>query len=172
VRAEKLSFFGTTRHSPFQTSEAASRVPPAAPADRTPPPACRCRRCLVFPTNSRAARLLVAGIVRAMSSSASVAAEEVGASRRGTRTNMDNKQIKAVYTIIEKPGDTAFWLKVGVAFLNRDGSWNLKLDALPVNGQLQMRDMPPREARDGSGDREAFHAPDHDLRESIGRAIA
>jgi hypothetical protein len=86
--------------------------------------------------NSRAAHVLVVGIVRAMSSSASDVAEEVGASRRGARTNMDTKQIKAVYTIIDKPGDKSFWLRVGSAFLNRDGSWNLKLDALPVNGQL------------------------------------
>ena len=88
---------------------------------------------------------------------------------------MDTKQIKAVYTIIDKPGDKSFWLRVGSAFLNRDGSWNLKLDALPVNGQLQMRDMQPREGRDGRDgreDREAFRAPDRDLREAVGRASA
>lgn len=69
---------------------------------------------------------------------------------------MDTKQIKAVYTIVERPGDKSFWVRIGSAFLNRDGSWNLKLDALPLNGSLQMRDpFPPRdersepEARDG-----------------------
>lgn len=62
---------------------------------------------------------------------------------------MDNKQIKAVYTIVDKPGDKSFWVRIGTAFLNRDGSWNLKLDALPMNGSLQMRDpFPPRDERD------------------------
>ena len=48
-------------------------------------------------------------------------------------------------TIIEKPGDRAFWLRIGWAFLNRDGSYSLNLDALPVNGKLQMRDWQPRD---------------------------
>lgn len=38
----------------------------------------------------------------------------------------------------------SFWTKVGVAFKNRDGSWSLELQAIPVNGRLQMR--PPKKA--------------------------
>ena len=30
--------------------------------------------------------------------------------------------------------------RVGCAFVNRDGSYNLFLDALPVNGRLHMRE--------------------------------
>ncbi len=37
----------------------------------------------------------------------------------------------------------SYWTKIGVAFENRDGSYSLKLAAIPVNGQLQMRDPPP-----------------------------
>jgi hypothetical protein len=35
-----------------------------------------------------------------------------------------------------------FWTRVGVAFANKSGGWNVKLDALPVNGELVL--MPPR----------------------------
>ncbi len=32
------------------------------------------------------------------------------------------------------------WTKVGVGFVNRDNSINVILDAIPVNGRLQIRD--------------------------------
>ena len=69
---------------------------------------------------------------------------------------MDSTTKKAVYTIIEKPGDKSFWLRIGWANVNRDGSVNLNLDALSLNGKLQMRDWQPRDeyapraAREGS----------------------
>ena len=54
---------------------------------------------------------------------------------------------KAVYTIMESkdPTKKAFWLRVGAAFTNRDGSYTVKLDALPTNGSLHIRDWPARE---------------------------
>lgn len=58
------------------------------------------------------------------------------------------KTSKAVYTIIEKAGDKAYWLRIGWAHVNRDGSFNLHLDALPTNGKLQVRDYTPRDQRD------------------------
>jgi len=40
----------------------------------------------------------------------------------------------AVYGIIERPGlEKAFWSRIGVAFKNKDGSINLKLDFLPTD---------------------------------------
>ena len=68
--------------------------------------------------------------------------------------------MKFVYTVVEREGaqggkdeKKSFWIRIGVAFVNRDGSMNVKLDALPVNGTLQIRD---REAdsdrRDDRGD--------------------
>ena len=68
---------------------------------------------------------------------------------------------KVVYTIIEREASEgrdakSFWVRIGSAFVNRDGSLNVKLDALPVNGTLQIRDPEPKEdegrARD-NGDR-------------------
>ena len=61
---------------------------------------------------------------------------------------MDTNNKKAVYTVIEKvDGESkrSFWVRVGAAFTNRDGSYTVKLDALPVNGTLQVRDWPTRE---------------------------
>lgn len=53
---------------------------------------------------------------------------------------------KLVYTIIERgSGRPAHWLRVGIAFINRDGSLNVRLDALPVTGTLHIRDPKPEE---------------------------
>ncbi len=51
---------------------------------------------------------------------------------------MPRSDMFKVLSPIEKDGKT-FWLKLGVGFLNRDGSHNLYLDALPTNGKLHMR---------------------------------
>jgi hypothetical protein len=54
-------------------------------------------------------------------------------------------KIWVVYTIIEKPGfDKSFWVRIGRAFVNRDGSYNLMLDALPITGKLHLRQEVPR----------------------------
>jgi hypothetical protein len=52
---------------------------------------------------------------------------------------------KAVYTIVEKGSGKSIWVRIGWAHQNGDGSYNLTLDALPVNGKLQMRDWQPRD---------------------------
>lgn len=59
---------------------------------------------------------------------------------------MDKARMKVIYVISEK-GERSFWTKVGVAFVNRDGSLNCKLDSLPVDGALHIRDYVPREER-------------------------
>ncbi len=64
---------------------------------------------------------------------------------------MDSDKKKAVYTIIEKDSaptsgpngrKKGFWVRIGAAFVNHDGSYTVKLDALPVNGTLHVRDWP------------------------------
>lgn len=65
----------------------------------------------------------------------------------------DNNQhgVKLAYTIVERDKDgRKFWVRVGAAFVNRDGSLNVRLDAMPVNGQLHIRDYQPPENRDGA----------------------
>jgi hypothetical protein len=59
----------------------------------------------------------------------------------------NGESMKVVYTVVDRGPGKAFWTKVGVGFINRDGSINLRLDALPTNGTLQVRDW---EERDGA----------------------
>jgi hypothetical protein len=68
----------------------------------------------------------------------------------------DNK-VKIAYTVVERNKDgKKFWVRVGAAFVNRDGSLSVRLDAMPVNGELQIRDYQPRDVREASaGERAA-----------------
>jgi len=62
-------------------------------------------------------------------------------------SNGNGAKRKVVYTIIE-PGDGKnIWRTVGSAFVNRDESLTVLLDALPVNGRLHIRE--PKEREDG-----------------------
>ncbi len=64
-----------------------------------------------------------------------------------------------VFAIIERKDTTkpAYWMRVGSAFSNRDGSLTLYLDAFPVgSNKLQVREPRPwDEDRNGAG----RHAP-------------
>ena len=67
---------------------------------------------------------------------------------------MENKSLKIVYTITER-GERSYWNKIGIGYVNRDGSINIKLDAVPVNGTMQLRDWTARDdvpAHDGRSD--------------------
>lgn len=45
-----------------------------------------------------------------------------------------------VYTIVARERDgRKFWVRIGTAFRNRDGSVNAVLDAVPTNGTLHIR---------------------------------
>jgi len=57
----------------------------------------------------------------------------------GTGTQGPRSKL-AVFTIVEINEEKALWRRVGNAYLNRDGSYNLYLEALPVNGKLHMRE--------------------------------
>jgi hypothetical protein len=53
----------------------------------------------------------------------------------------ENRKILKVYTIVEKPNTPkGIWLEIGVGSENRDGSISAKLDALPVNGTIHLRE--------------------------------
>lgn len=58
--------------------------------------------------------------------------------------------LKDVFTIADRTpsarGGEAkdhWWTKIGIGFVNRDNSINVVLDALPLNGRLQIRDRKP-----------------------------
>ena len=60
------------------------------------------------------------------------------------------KKMKTVYTVVDR-GQKSYWVRIGVGFENHDGSLNLKLDAVPTNGTIQVRDWEPREEGDHGG---------------------
>ena len=45
----------------------------------------------------------------------------------------NGQTMKAVFTVVERGTGKSYWTRVGVGFVNRDGSITLKLDAIPVN---------------------------------------
>ena len=59
---------------------------------------------------------------------------------------MDQSKMKIAYVVTQR-GTNKYWTRIGVAFVNRDGSFNVKLDAVPVTGEIHVRDYVPREAR-------------------------
>jgi hypothetical protein len=63
---------------------------------------------------------------------------------------MDASKIKMAYSISERNGKSYF-NKVGIGFINKDGSWNLKLESFPINGEIHIRDYVPRDDSDGPG---------------------
>ena len=68
---------------------------------------------------------------------------------------MEQAKYKVAYVITER-NDKTLLDRIGVAFTNKDGSINVKLDALPTSGTLQIRDYEPRdefEATAGHGHR-------------------
>jgi len=62
--------------------------------------------------------------------------------------------MKDVYAIYETKGEgreRSRWVRVGVAFDNKDGSLNVLLDALPLTGRLQIRSRETEKSPDGNG---------------------
>lgn len=63
-----------------------------------------------------------------------------------THGNKAPAKRKNIYTVIEREGsERGFWVRIGTGWVNRDGSINIRLDALPVNGQLHVRDADTKE---------------------------
>ena len=54
--------------------------------------------------------------------------------------NSSTTKTKAVFNIV-KNGEYTNWNRVGVAFVNKDGSYSVVLDAVPINGKLHIRDF-------------------------------
>lgn len=57
---------------------------------------------------------------------------------------MEASKMKIVYVISDRNG-RKYWNRIGVAFINADGSTNVKLEAIPVSGEMQIRDYVPRD---------------------------
>ena len=63
----------------------------------------------------------------------------------------DSPRWLAVYVIVNHPGRAPFWMSVGKAFVNSDGSLNVRLDANPIDGKLHIRRPPLREPAGAAG---------------------
>lgn len=57
---------------------------------------------------------------------------------------MESSKMKIVYVITQRNGKS-YWNRIGVAFVNADGSINVRLEAVPVSGEMQIRDYVPRD---------------------------
>lgn len=88
--------------------------------------------------------------------------------------NANGQTMKAVFAVVERSPGKSYWTRVGVGFVNRDGSITLKLDAIPVNGTLQVREWEsredfPRRAADGETPQPPRSRPRRDDPASSGR---
>lgn len=73
-----------------------------------------------------------------------------------TETNGTRPRLE-VWSINEKEGEKGHWTRIGRAFVNRDGSMNLLLDALPaLTNKLHVREYRPPEERGANGTRHDF----------------
>jgi len=59
----------------------------------------------------------------------------------------ERRRFKEVWLVEDRKEGKAMWTRVGTAFENSDGSWNLRLSALPIaaTGRLNVRDPLPVE---------------------------
>jgi hypothetical protein len=70
--------------------------------------------------------------------------------RRNNRTQRPPqdgpKEFKEIFGITER-GDQSYWTRIGVAFVNQDGSLNVVFNFIPTDPQtrIQIRDPRPRE---------------------------
>jgi hypothetical protein len=64
---------------------------------------------------------------------------------------MNDKKMMQLVGAVQRSADDntkTWWTKIGVAFQNKDGSWNLRFDYLPArlsDTTIQMREMTPKE---------------------------
>ena len=77
-----------------------------------------------------------------------------------------SKRPLAAFQIVERKGyDRPFWNRIGSAFVNRDGSINVFLDSVPLQGKIQLREDTPKDKERGERDRGEARQP-HDDRQS------
>jgi hypothetical protein len=56
---------------------------------------------------------------------------------------MEPSKLKKICYVISEKNGKSYFNRIGVAFVNQDGSLNVKLEALPVNGEIHIRDYVP-----------------------------
>ena len=69
-----------------------------------------------------------------------------------------NNMMKVLCPVTNEKTSKTYWVRIGNAFINRDQSINVYLDAYPSNGRLQLRELDERDlsrGRDRDADAEA-----------------
>ena len=72
---------------------------------------------------------------------------------------MSHKRMFKVISPIKRNDGSTFWMRVGTAFVNKDESINVYIDALPLQGRdttLQLRELTEEELRERESKREHF----------------
>ena len=65
---------------------------------------------------------------------------------------MNDKKMMQIVGAVQRTTEgekKTWWTKIGVAFPNKDGSWNLRFDYLPAHladTTIQLRDIEPKDA--------------------------
>jgi hypothetical protein len=75
---------------------------------------------------------------------------------------MEASRMKIVYAVCERNGRQCL-SRVGIAFIDADGALNVKLEALPVSGELRIIDYAPSDAT-------ASHPASDAVRSGAGRS--
>ena len=56
---------------------------------------------------------------------------------------------QALFGVVQREGmEKGFWTRIGTAFQNHDGSWNLRFDYLPTNPAVTVQMRPVRSGED------------------------
>ena len=56
---------------------------------------------------------------------------------------------QALFGVVQREGmEKGFWTRIGTAFQNHDGSWNLRFDYLPTNPTATVQMRPVRSGED------------------------
>ena len=91
-------------------------------------------------SSSSAAPKADAGEAIAVAANANADVDTVEADVGATSTP-ERRRFKEVWLVEDRREGKSMWTRVGTAFENNDGSWNIRLSALPVaGGRLNMRD--------------------------------
>lgn len=61
---------------------------------------------------------------------------------------MGDNTPKDAFQITEGKDGKSRWTKVGMAFVNKDGSINVFLDAFPKDGKIQIRDRKLKQSKE------------------------
>lgn len=58
---------------------------------------------------------------------------------------------QALFGVVQREGmEKGFWTRIGTAFQNQDGSWNLRFDYLPTNPAVTVQMRPVRAVDDAA----------------------